>query len=818
MQKFASRLLGALLLLGASLPARAQASVTVFTEDFETPGPNGPGSFTAVNDQLYNQWTSGSAAGNGPLLPGTRAAYITNTLASPVGSYSYATTLSSIVHLYRDIVLPAGFNTFEVSFDWKNRGEATDYMSVFALPPSYVVQSSFEPVFLKGGSKLTPASGGLQGQATYTRNTYTIPNGPVLAGTTVRLVFSWVNNNAGGTQPPAALDNVVVTARNVATGLAGTYTIDNTLPASATNFPSFTAAVSRLNQALPTAPVTFNVPSGRVFAEQVPPLVVGGTAAAPVVFRRTGNLVNPVITATSGAILDVAGADYLTFDGIDVRAAGTGQGPAYGYRIRNLTPTNGVRHLLVQNATITLNRSYLSSAGVVQAANDNSGSVSPADTSGCNAHTHYHNLLIQNCYTGFTVSGYTSTWSEFDLEIDYVVVGNGTAGDIGNGTSGVVGTQLSNVRNLRYHHNLTQGLRCTGSGIIYGLFLSNVQGSGAEASQVYNNRILDLRQTNLNVVTTQEAVYGMYLTMGSGTTGSHEINVFNNEISGLARGYSATAPGTPSFLIQGIYVPTLTQPSRMLLANNTIVVDGSATPNGSSVALNVGSFGTAQGQFTLRNNLLVNLTGAQTAASARHVALYATNRQLGAPGSSTDYNNFYLANPTGGFVMGSSTASYPTLPEWQAASLQDQHAHDLNPQFASATFVPTNPALDNLAQPLAEVPRDFDNRTRSATTPDVGAFEFLATATATTTPARAELGLRAWPNPAAGPLTVAAGAGVAGQLELLDPLGRRVGESRPLPANGVVSWPRAENLPAGLYLLRLIRPDGQRQTLRVVRQ
>ncbi|KAA2224759.1 fibronectin type III domain-containing protein [Chryseobacterium sediminis] len=156
------------------------------------------GNFTFVNTAQTNKWEYGNAAGNP-----ARAIYISNTNG---GTNAYNTGSASIVHTYRDIVIPAGTTITVLSFDWRAAGENDqDYLTVWLVP------SSFTPV---AGTGITAGAGrikvGTSFNAQSTWQTYTNSNLNLssFAGTNLRLVFEWRNNNNSGIQPPAAVDNI----------------------------------------------------------------------------------------------------------------------------------------------------------------------------------------------------------------------------------------------------------------------------------------------------------------------------------------------------------------------------------------------------------------------------------------------------------------------------------------------------------------------------------------------------------------------------------------------------------------------------------
>ncbi|MDR3025614.1 fibronectin type III domain-containing protein [Chryseobacterium sp.] len=156
------------------------------------------GNFTFVNATQSNKWTFGNAAGNP-----ARAIYISNTNGS---TNSYNTASKSIVHTYRDIVIPAGTTVTVLSFDWRAAGENNqDYLTVWLVP------TSFTPT---AGTAIAPGAGrvkvGSSFNAQSTWQTYTNANLNLssFAGGNLRLVFEWGNNNNSGVQPPAAVDNI----------------------------------------------------------------------------------------------------------------------------------------------------------------------------------------------------------------------------------------------------------------------------------------------------------------------------------------------------------------------------------------------------------------------------------------------------------------------------------------------------------------------------------------------------------------------------------------------------------------------------------
>ncbi|MBI4645454.1 MAG: SprB repeat-containing protein [Bacteroidia bacterium] len=191
-------------------------------EDWE-----GTNTWTLVNGTQTNKWYIGTATSNG----GTKSIYISNDNSSNV----YTITSSSVVHFYKDFTFPAGATNITVKFDWKGYGESGyDFLKIFLVP------TTTTPV---AGTQLSSVQIGSTYNLQSNFAIATITGLDINAGTTKRLVFSWRNDASIGTQPPAAIDNIIISYNYTgsdaysylwsnwqsgthATGLtAGTYTV-----------------------------------------------------------------------------------------------------------------------------------------------------------------------------------------------------------------------------------------------------------------------------------------------------------------------------------------------------------------------------------------------------------------------------------------------------------------------------------------------------------------------------------------------------------------------------------------------------------------
>jgi hypothetical protein len=148
--------------------------------------------WTDINGSQINKWYVGSVPTG---YTGARCAFISKNGTS----HSYSVNLASVTHIYRDITFPAGQDQAVLSFSWKGYGESGfDYMKVYLVPTSTIPAGGAELISGQIGTTYNVSSA-------WTSNSITVCG---VAGTTQRLVFSWVNDALSGLQPPIALDNV----------------------------------------------------------------------------------------------------------------------------------------------------------------------------------------------------------------------------------------------------------------------------------------------------------------------------------------------------------------------------------------------------------------------------------------------------------------------------------------------------------------------------------------------------------------------------------------------------------------------------------
>lgn len=179
---------------------------TLLNEDWETNSfaTNG---WVTVNDTT-NQWIIGSA----DAITGTYSAYISNNSTDAI----YTVGTAQVSHLYVPITIPAGVTAMKIDFNYISEGEFGyplddfDYCRVFITDDTFTPTAGVQPT--ESASVIRIGDPKLLFQPTVAAATWIIEDIPGAAGTTRKLLFTWVNDSSGGTQPPVIIDDIVLRA------------------------------------------------------------------------------------------------------------------------------------------------------------------------------------------------------------------------------------------------------------------------------------------------------------------------------------------------------------------------------------------------------------------------------------------------------------------------------------------------------------------------------------------------------------------------------------------------------------------------------
>jgi parallel beta-helix repeat protein len=446
----------------------------------------------------------------------------------------------------------------------------------------------------------------------------------------------------------------------------------------------------------------------------------------------------------------ISGGDFITFDGIN--AAATANTIEFGYLVRNSSATNGATNNTIRNARISLDRTYNGTVGLLQSSSAattagalGGGGFTATSSAGANVSNSYSGLVIENAYRGIHLLTASTSIYDANTSVSGCTIGADIAtvpgGDIGNGVATITaGIQAVRQNNLTLTNNTVRNLTVATTG--YGISVESTYG----ACTVAGNRIYDIR----NISTTSTTIiYGLRLDVANIGTG-HSILAYNNMVSGITHGFAGTASATVRTIgiITNLTTSTVAGTSIGLYYNSVRLQNLPSYTASSAVFvqnLNTGPV------LTLRNNIFADFSPAQTGV-AKHVAINSeTATQFGPAGSTSDYNDLYVANAAAGengYVGLGGTTSRATLADWQAAVSQDANSVSADPSFTSPSNLhASGAAINNAGTPVASVTVDIDGETRHASTPDIGADEFTPVAddvevvsiTAPATPAAAGL-------------------------------------------------------------------------------
>ena len=323
------------------------------------------------------------------------------------------------------------------------------------------------------------------------------------------------------------------------------------------DYNSIFLAISDLNtQGVGTGGVTFNIAAG--YTETTYDTLVINATGSPgseIIFQKNGTGANPKIHRTDGglketsilggqgdAVITIQGTDYITFDGIDLKAEQSGI--EYGYYLRKASPTDGCKYVTIKNAMIDMNKG--ASAYVVGIYASNNDPLSSVSTSNGIAITsiggRHENVTItgntiQDVFTGIFLRGYNAG-APYDFYDQNFIIGTSGAGNIirnyaGNTTSEAYGVYIMYNTNPTVSYNTIDNAGSGGTpalNTLYGIFMSS---SSLMGNWVSNNNFITLSQGSTSAA---HAIYNAQ----TGTT----ITINNNTFA-----YGAFASITASYLI-----------------------------------------------------------------------------------------------------------------------------------------------------------------------------------------------------------------------------------------------------------------------------
>ena len=476
----------------------------------------------------------------------------------------------------------------------------------------------------------------------------------------------------------AATGNVTT---NASVPLTGVYTINPSVPVSATNFQTFSSADTALQNNGVSGPCVFNV-SGGVYAERSTLFTVPGTSSINTVrfvgpvLAEARAIVRPVGTvATNDYAIALAGADYVTYENIDIEDGGTTSSDQveYGYYVTNNGSADGATFNTIRGANITLGGGATVptfSHGVLQS--------SLLSQTQANNNNKYQNLNINRSDRGVAIFGLTAPAlpAEENIEISGCTLGQTTY--IGSSLAGssAIGIIVSNGKNAQVFNNnivSVQVAATNASGSPIGLSCQNSSG------RFYNNYIRDVfAGSTTSNVTRPVGIQGSGLTPDT----SH---IYNNFVTGIRKGYTGvTATATVSLV--GL---RSTQQGGAGIVNwsyNTVYLSSVSPVYYSSCAY--ASFGGGVVMNVADNIFYNNISTAN--ATARSVAIQDGNAAVPSGFLKSNYNDLFSPGTNGAVGLNGAATFSTTLANWTTAN----PLLDINSSNVVVNFV--NTAIGNL--------------------------------------------------------------------------------------------------------------------------
>jgi hypothetical protein len=700
MKSYKSVLVMIAVLLSVAISSNVYATILI--------NPTGAGGFelgstfpangwTVVND-VTNQWYVGTVIN----YAGTYGAYISNDVGI---TNAYTSTVLQTSHFYRDISFPSGENSITLSFYWNGYGEdGWDRLLVYIAPTSVTPVAGVPASNSTTFTGATLIGGPYDIASAWTSASIAIPGS--YAGSTARLIFTWQNDAADGTQPPAAIDNISLVSRTLVPLVGG-----NTYPINGTenppvSFASITSAASYMSSdgVTGTGQVILQLSTGYTGEPAYPvtfSAIPGVSALLGVTIRPASGQTLTIESSSATAIFNLNGVNYLTIDG---RAGGTGTS-------RNLTISNtSTSGPAIQfiNGTSYNTVTYCIIKSVITTTT--SGVVLFSTSTGGNNHNTIDNCVITAgaTFPANAVIGYgtaSPNWNQYNT------VQNSSIYDFSANGIYLYSNEMFFTGTNNDIYTATQQTSTSINGI-------NVYGSNTTCGTFTRNKIHDFLSSGAS-----PSFRAFYLYYGSTT---YVTTIANNFIS-----FDAITTH-PTATVYGFYELSGTG-YRFDIYYNSICIGGTSVTGGVSYGIyrGLGCYMNVKNNTIFNNR--VNGTG-----TGNHYCIYGSST---ASGFVSNNNDLYAPNAYG--YIGYWTAAQQTLAAWRTASNQDFNSVSQDPNYINVATSPPDlhintaiaTRLESGGIPIAGITTDIDGDIRAGSTkihnnvqPDIGADEFNGTA------------------------------------------------------------------------------------------
>ncbi len=317
------------------------------------------------------------------------------------------------------------------------------------------------------------------------------------------------------------------------------------------DYADLATAISMLNSmGVGAGGVTLNVVAAnpQTATAAVYQITATGTASNPITIQGNANIITYTGTAgTLDGVFVLSGSDYVTIDNFVINGDATTE---WGVALLTPIANNGASNNKVQNCAITLNKTNLNSVGIYSAHHTAAVAtvLTVTNVAGTNSYNKYYNNTIQNCYNGYSITGFTAAapYDLYDQQNEIGTSGSGRSqilnfGGGANQAQGVFAISQNKIKIFKTNINSTGGSNNIST--LYGINNSTGLNSNID---IYNDTITLVSAAPTSVL------YGINNT-GGGTGAGNTVNIYNNVIqnctystatSGSFRGISQTATAT----------------------------------------------------------------------------------------------------------------------------------------------------------------------------------------------------------------------------------------------------------------------------------